>query len=123
MECNWIDAGNRLRELRKQSKLSIFKAAKNAHISGNYLSLLERGKRSPSDTVLFNLAEFYNTDPSELFRLYDRIVPPTNQQLQEMPSLKGLITQISIDKKLTSEEKESVANQIYEIARNLNKKE
>ncbi|NOW86749.1 transcriptional regulator with XRE-family HTH domain [Clostridium beijerinckii] len=121
MEGKWKQAGEKLKEIRKETKLSIFKVAKKTHITGSYLSMLERGINCPSDTVLFNLAEFYNVEPSELFRLYNKVIPPTNDQLKEMPSLKGLITQLSIDPKLTPEEKEDVANQLYEIAHNLKK--
>lgn len=123
MEKKYINAGEKLRELRKKTKMSIFKVAKQVHISGNYMSLLERGINNPSDEVLFNLAEFYNIDPSELFKLYDRVMPPTNEQLKKMPSLRKIITEISIDPKLTAEEKEEISNQIYEIANKLVNKE
>lgn len=116
-------AGETLKEIRKKTKLSIFKVSKNVHISGNYLSLLERGINVPSDTVLLNLAEFYEVDPSELFKLYDKILPPTNEQLNAIPSLKKIITEISIDEKLTHEEKEEFAKQVYQIANDLINKE
>ena len=112
-------AGEKLRELRKQTTFSVFKVAKQVHISGNYLSLLERGINSPSDTVLFNLSEFYGVEPSELFKLYDRVVPPNNEQLTAIPSLRKIMTQISVDEKLTSEEKEVFAKQVYKIANDL----
>lgn len=112
-------AGDKLRELRKKTKFSVFKVAKQVHISGNYLSLLERGINSPSDTVLINLSEFYGVEPSELFKLYDRVVPPNNEQLTAIPSLRKIMTQISVDEKLTSEEKEVFAKQVYKIANDL----
>lgn len=112
-------AGDKLRELRKKTTFSVFKVAKQVHISGNYLSLLERGINSPSDTVLFNLSEFYGVEPSELFKLYDRVVPPNNEQLTAIPSLGKIMTQISVDDKLTSEEKEAFAKQVYKIANDL----
>lgn len=112
-------AGDKLRELRKKTTFSVFKVAKQVHISGNYLSLLERGINSPSDTVLINLSEFYGVEPSELFKLYDRVVPPNNEQLTAIPSLRKIMTQISVDEKLTSEEKEVFAKQVYKIANDL----
>jgi transcriptional regulator with XRE-family HTH domain len=112
-------AGDKLRELRKKTTFSVFKVAKQVHISGNYLSLLERGINSPSDTVLFNLSEFYGVEPSELFKLYDRVVPPNNEQLTAIPSLGKIMTQISVDDKLTTEEKEAFAKQVYKIANDL----
>jgi transcriptional regulator with XRE-family HTH domain len=119
----WIDAGTELRDLRKKTKLSVFKVAKMVHISGNYLSMLERGINAPSDTVLFNLSEFYKVNPSDLFKLYDRVVPPNDEQLTAMPSLKKIMTEISIDSRLTPEEKEDFAKQVYQIANNLINKE
>lgn len=122
-EIKWENSGNILRELRKKTKLSVFKVAKRVHISGNYLSMLERGINAPSDIVLFNLAEFYGVEPKELFKLYDRVVPPSDEQLTVMPSLKKIMTEISIDSRLTPEEKEEFAKQVYQIANNLIKKE
>ena len=122
-EIKWENSGNILRELRKKTKLSVFKVAKRVHISGNYLSMLERGINAPSDIVLFNLSEFYGVEPKELFKLYDRVVPPSDEQLTVMPSLKKIMTEISIDSRLSPEEKEEFAKQVYQIANNLIKKE
>ena len=122
-EIKWENSGNVLRDIRKKTKLSVFKVAKRVHISGNYLSMLERGINAPSDTVLFNLAEFYGVNPSELFKLYDRVVPPNDEQLTAIPSLKKIMTEISIDSRLTPEEKEEFAKQVYQIANNLINKE
>ena len=122
-EIKWETSGNVLRDIRKKTKLSVFKVAKQVHISGNYLSMLERGINAPSDTVLFNLAEFYGVEPIELFKLYDRVVPPSDEQLTAIPSLKKIMTEISVDTRLTSEEKEKFAKQVYNIANDLIKKE
>jgi transcriptional regulator with XRE-family HTH domain len=118
-EIKWENSGNILRNLRKKTKLSVFKVAKRVHISGNYLSMLERGINAPSDIVLFNLAEFYGVEPKELFKLYDRVVPPSDEQLTVMPSLKKIMTEISIDSRLTPEEKEEFAKRVYDIANDL----
>ena len=123
MDAKWKQAGEKLREIRKLTKLSIYKVARKTYITGPYLATLERGESAPSDQVLLNLAEFYQVDPSELFKLYDRIVPPTTEQLTAIPSLKKIITQISVDEKLTSEEKEVFAKQVYKIANDLINKE
>lgn len=123
MDTKWKQAGEKLREIRKQTKLSIYKVARKTHITGTYLATLERGECAPSDRVLLNLAEFYQVDPPELFKLYDKIVPPTNEQLNVIPSLKKIMTQISVDEKLTSDEKEEFAKQVYEIANQLINKE
>lgn len=122
-EAKWSKAGARLRECRKTTKLSIFKVAKKVHISGNYLSRLERGINAPSDTVIFNLAEFYNIDPSELFELYNRAPSPNSETLNSIPSLRKILTEISLDSRLTTEEKEEFANTVYQLTLNLKNKE
>ncbi len=122
-EPKWKDAGTKLREIRKKTNLSVYKVAKRTHITGNYLATLERGLNAPSDIVLFNLAEFYEVEPSELFKLYGRVVPPTDEQSSFMPSLRKIMTEISIDPRLSSDEKEEFAKQVYKIANDLFKKE
>ena len=122
-EAKWIKAGTKLRECRKATNLSIFKVAKKVHISGNYLSRLERGINVPSDTVIFNLAEFYNIDPSELFALYDRAPSPNSETLNSIPSLRKILTEISLDSRLSNEEKEEFANTVYQLTLNLKNKE
>lgn len=123
MEGKWKQAGEKLKEIRKKTNLSVFKVAKKTHISGSYLSMLERGINCPSDTVLFHMAEFYQVNPADLFKLYDRVVPPTNEQLNAVPSLKKIITEISIDPKLSATEKEAFAEQLYKIANDMINKE
>lgn len=122
-EVKWKEAGAKLKECRKSTKLSIFKAAKKIHISGNYLSRLERGINAPSDTVIFNLAEFYKIEPAELFALYNRTPSPNSEKFNSIPSLRKILTEISLDSRLTSEEKEEFANTVYQLTLNLKNKE
>ncbi|MFW2490999.1 helix-turn-helix domain-containing protein [Clostridium chromiireducens] len=125
MSNKWETAGTKLRELRcnMKPKPSIFKVAKKIHISGNYMSMIERGIYCPNDQILFNLAEFYGVDPADLFKLYDKVVPPTLEQMNAIPSLRKIMTEISVDDKLTPEEKEEFSKRVYEIASNLINKE
>ena len=115
-ELRWINAGKKLRELRKETGLSLFKVSKKLHISGNYLSLLERGKQSPSNTVLYNIAEFYNVPSQELFDLYEKIDPnEANNIINAPPSLRKVLTQLSVDKKLSDDEKERLSKVVSEL--------
>lgn len=122
-KAEWTEAGEKLKALRKDTKLSIFKVAKKVHISGNYLSLLERGINAPSDIIIFNLAEFYNVEPEMIFKWYNRILPPSDKQLESMPSLKKIMTELSIDPRLSDDEKEEISKRIYEIANDVLKGE
>lgn len=115
-EPRWINAGKKLRELRKETGLSLFKVSKKLHISGNYLSLLERGKQSPSNTVLYNIAEFYNVPSQELFDLYEKIDPnEANNIINAPPSLRKVLTQLSVDKKLSDDEKERLSKVVSDL--------
>lgn len=119
IESSWEEAGKFLRELRHKTGLSIFKVAKRTHISGNYLSLIERGKQLPSNVVLYNLAEFYQIDSSELFRLFNKIESDAVKEALALPSIKRVLTEISMEENLTIEEKEEVARELYKTAKEI----
>lgn len=52
-----VDVGTRLRELRVQHGTSIRGLARQSNLSANALSMIERGKTSPSVSTLYKLAE------------------------------------------------------------------
>lgn len=113
------EVGKFLREERKKLGWSVFKVAKAIGISGNYLSQIERGKLTPSDSVLYSISEFYNKEPSEIFSLYNKIYSEDIKEMLSIPSIKRLLLEMSLDKRLTKEEKEEIGNQMYEIMMNL----
>lgn len=109
----WIKAGTKLRECRKSAKLPLYRVALRTHISRNYLSMIERGQKAPSDAIIFNLADFYGLAPAELFELYDRAPSPNSEKYNSIPSLKKILARISLDPKLTDAEKEEFAEALY----------
>jgi transcriptional regulator with XRE-family HTH domain len=59
--------GKRLKRIRKDHKLSLFKVASGTMIHNNYLQRLEAGKaKNPSLEVLTKLADFYGISIDEL---------------------------------------------------------
>lgn len=114
-DVKWKSAGEKLRALRKKSGLSIFKVARSIHISGSYLSLLERGVRAPSAVVINNIAEFYNIDKAELFALYNKVEPETLNEIVSNPSLRKLLSRLSTESKLSHEEIEELTLKIHKI--------
>lgn len=115
-EVKYKQAGEKLRALRKETGLSIYKVAKQLNISGNYLSLLERGKQSPSNQVIYNIADFYNIDCSELFALYNKENPQQSEEFKKLnPHLREVLTQLSIDKRLSDDEKETLSRHITDL--------
>ena len=58
--------GKVLRELREEKGLSQEELAADAELDRTYPSLLERGKRTPSLTILFEIACALDTSPQYL---------------------------------------------------------
>ncbi len=52
-----VDVGTRLRQLREQRNLSMRSLASASGLSANALSMIERGKTSPSVSTLYKLAD------------------------------------------------------------------
>ena len=52
-----VDVGTRLRQLREERKLSMRALATASGLSANALSMIERGKTSPSVSTLYKLAD------------------------------------------------------------------
>lgn len=113
----WEEIGSYLRNLRESKYLSLNKVAKKLNISANYLSLIERGQNAPSDEVLYSIAEFYDLDKDVLFNRYSRVTPEDKKLLLEHKSLRKTITQLSMDDRLTEEEKEQLTVQFYDLYR------
>ena len=64
-----------LRELRKQSGLTQEQLGFESKTDRVYISLLERGQRSPSLLVIFNLATALGTTATELVSLVEQRLP------------------------------------------------
>lgn len=58
---------NNLKEYRLKKGLTQYDAAKMLGVTVTYVSLLERGERTPSFTLLKKLAELYGTTIDQLF--------------------------------------------------------
>ncbi len=58
---------NNLKEYRLKKGLTQYDAAKMLGVTVTYVSLLERGERTPSFALLKKLAELYGTTIDQLF--------------------------------------------------------
>lgn len=61
-----------LKELRTQRKLSQLELSKLADLNRTYLSLLERGRRSPSLNTVNKIASVFEINPSDLMNLVEK---------------------------------------------------
>lgn len=59
--------GNRIKQLRKNLKLTQAQLADKAGLSTNFIALLEKGKRSASVDTLFRISKVLKVELKELF--------------------------------------------------------
>lgn len=63
-----------LKELRLKNKITQEEVAKRAGITKDYVSMLERGERRPSDKLKSILANIYNVDSVQIFLATQRTI-------------------------------------------------
>lgn len=63
-----VDVGNRLRELRQERNLSMRAVARASGLSTNALSMIERGRASPSVSTLYKIADALDIPITTFFR-------------------------------------------------------
>lgn len=63
-----VDVGERIRELREERNLSMRALARNSGISANALSMIERGRTSPSVSTLYKLTDALDVPITTLFQ-------------------------------------------------------
>ena len=61
--------GNRLREIRETTQLSLSQLAAELNVTKGYLSRLERGNAKPSIKMIERIANLTSTDPDPLLVL------------------------------------------------------
>lgn len=69
-----LAVGAALRELRRRKGLTQEKLALEAGAERAYVSLIERGKSSPSARMMFKLCEILETTPSVLLAEAERLL-------------------------------------------------
>jgi transcriptional regulator with XRE-family HTH domain len=66
---NAVDVGGRLRELRTERNMSMRALARESGLSTNALSMIERGRTSPSVSTLYKIAEALQVPITAFFRI------------------------------------------------------
>ncbi len=89
-----VDVGVRLRQLREQRGLSIRALARQSGLSANALSLIERGRSSPSVSTLYKVAGAMNVPITTFFQtepeLHDVIHIKAGERTR-VPFTRGLV--------------------------------
>lgn len=68
IEMGMVDVGMRLRQLRQERRLSMRSLAKLSGLSTNALSMIERGRSSPSVSTLYKMADALGVPITAFFR-------------------------------------------------------
>jgi transcriptional regulator with XRE-family HTH domain len=88
-----IDVGNRLRQLREARKVSMRTLATMSGLSANALSMIERGKTSPSVSTLYRIADALTVPVTDFFgpdEARKRVVFLKAEQRTRLPFMRGL---------------------------------
>ena len=88
-----IDVGNRLRQLREARKVSMRTLATMSGLSANALSMIERGKTSPSVSTLYRIADALTVPVTDFFgpdEARKRVVFLKVDQRTRLPFIRGL---------------------------------
>lgn len=115
-----IEAGAKLRELRKDMGLSVHKVGGRVGVSGGYIAKIERGENNPSEIVLEGLAELYHKNTQELFDLYNKIESREIESFSKLhPEIRKTVAAISADENITDDEAHKIAKRMEEIAQQI----
>lgn len=82
--------GERIRELRKEKKLSQASLAETADLATNYIGEIERGEAKPTLNTVLAIADALDANPSDILRAVDK--PRTQQQI--LAAIKELIQEL-----------------------------
>lgn len=88
-----VDVGNRLRELREARGVSMRTLATMSGLSANALSMIERGKTSPSVSTLYRLADALGVPVTDFFNAESsrkRVVFIKADERPRVPFMRGL---------------------------------
>lgn len=88
-----VDVGGRLKELRQMREISIRALARLSGLSANALSMIERGRSSPSVSTLYKLAESLEVPITAFFREIperQEVVYRKSTERNRVPFMRGL---------------------------------
>ncbi len=88
-----IDVGNRLRQLREARRVSMRTLATMSGLSANALSMIERGKTSPSVSTLYRIADALTVPVTDFFgpdETRKKVVFLKADERTRLPFMRGL---------------------------------
>jgi transcriptional regulator with XRE-family HTH domain len=108
-----------VQKLRKERQLKLKEVANYLGVSVNFVSLVERGEKNPSDIVLRKYAKLFNINEDVFFDMLGKIPLSVKEQLQNHKGLRSLLSEISkVDKELQNE----LIEEVYKVYMNFLKR-
>ena len=113
----WIEAGSKLRNIRKKKGLSVFQVRDELGVRLIYIIKLERGKVMPSEAIIVSLAMLYEIDRKQIYDMYQLIESNRAEEIASLsPYLRQIANDSSISKLATQEYFDEVLDELKEIA-------
>ncbi|MBC8579991.1 helix-turn-helix domain-containing protein [Zhenhengia yiwuensis] len=113
----WIEAGSKLRNIRKKKGLSVFQVRDELGVPLSYIIKLERGKVMPSEAIIVSLAMLYEIDRKQIYDMYQLIESNRAEEIASLsPYLRQIANDRSISKLATQEYFDEVLDELKEIA-------
>lgn len=115
---NRIHFGEIVNKRRKELNLTLKNVATFCGVSTNFISLIERGLKSPRDEVIIKLAQILKLDEYILFKALDKIHPSVKNNVSyavnEHEGLKELLGELT--KKVKDEKmREQLYEEVYSV--------
>jgi len=106
--------GKTVSNKRKSLKLTLQQVATMCGVSTNFVSLIERGLKLPSENVIVKLSKALEIDENELFRLAGKLHPQVIQAIQDHVGLRELFFEVTKTVKDESQRQE-LFEEVYNV--------
>jgi len=90
-EDSTIEFGNYIKSCRMGKQWSILEVGEKIGVSANYVSLMERGMRIPTEETIEKLASLYNIEEDVLYRLLGKVPRNVLEEIKNNPKLQKAI--------------------------------
>lgn len=113
-----IHFGKLISNKRKEKKLTLKDVSEYCGVSINFISLIERGIKSPSDNVIVRLSDILEMDEYLLLKYFNKLPPlvktNVNKAIYEHDGLKELFGELS-EKVKDESLREKLYDEVYEV--------
>jgi len=104
--------GSYLRELRMEKGWSINEAGERLGVSANYISMIERGVRNPTNKFVEKIAKLYDVDEEIIYGLLGRISDAVLKSIEESDTLRKIAIYVS---GLSKEQKKQFEEKVLKV--------